>query len=1700
MAIFFRQVGILLWKNFLIQRRKVCVSVFEVLCPLLLVALLMVIRASVPANIKHRAQVDQAQKLNKDRFYISSSRKTLIYTPNDSLVDDIVNSVANSINDDISATKYEAYGFKSEADLLKYYRNNTRSVELAIVFDDITNETTALPKHVQYALRPKSGYSSWNTGSTSPFIDSGRGVNSYTTYVDDFVFYQRYVDEAIIKSWVPTANLTDYDYSVKKMPHPASEVDYTIEIFQIMFPSILCFSFIISVFITSKNIIYEKERNLKESMKMMGLKSSANWTAWFLTTFIYLLVAVILYTIAMAIPLGKNGPVLAHTDLSVIFVFLLCYVISIISFCFLVSVFFDRANVGAAVTGILFFLSFVPVYALTGQYETMSRSAKLGACILSNTAMGLGAYTIRYYEQTGEGVQWSNMASPAVLQDNFCMLDAILMLLGDSVIYLIIMWYFENVRPGKNGIPKPFHFPFMKSYWCGTSPVKFRSNEQTSNSQIYFEKDPSGCQAGIVIHDLSKEFKSRGGKKNLAVDKMNLSMYQGQITVLLGHNGAGKTTTMSMLTGFIPPTSGKATVNGHDIRTDIDGVRESLGLCPQHNILFDTLTVDEHLEFFLLLKGGNRATVNQEIQAMAQEVGLETKRNTRSENLSGGQKRKLSVGIALIGGSQTVILDEPTSGMDPASRRQTWDILQRNRSTRTILLTTHFMDEADLLGDRIAIMADGKVRCCGGSHFLKQLYGSGYHLVIVKSETCDVSAVTELVQTHIPLATLESEISAEISYLLPNEASPKFSTLFRDIEIQKNQLGINSFGTTATTMEEVFLKVGEQVDDDESNGSIDKVKPYMFQNSGFSNSQLTKNTSATYIQIQDEDILAFNKGFSKVEGLKLELYRFYGMFIKKAIHTWRNKLVTVFQFLIPVLLTILALAVSNITPSYSYQQDTEPSLTLDLKPFANPISVYGESNSSTRTAELVNKYLGLFSTGETTKHLTDQQAQNFTSFFLNMAMELKPHIYKERMVIGADFSSVSGTSTSIKGFYNGYPYHAAGITVSFMMNALSRLISGDDTVKITTRNHPLPPVTSTDNNFYGYNSRGSNQSNGFLIGFCMMFGMCFLASSLSVFLIKERQVGAKHLQKVSGVGSFIYWLANITWDFINYMMPCLLIIIAFVGFRNVEFRSGSNLAYVFLVLVMYGLAVIPFVYMLQFMFKTPPGGMAAILILSLFSGIISVMVVFNLSMIPDKKTTALALDVIFSAFFPHHNLGLSIINIVNNYNNIEYCSDKPCDGKDNYNSCCLDTCGTYCKQYQSNYLSLNRPGIGMYILFMAIQSVFFSTITLCIEGQIPQRIWYSIRPIQEGMEPGVVIPGGQQKDSDVASEAERVQNMDMGQQTDSFILNDLYKRYGNFVAVDHISVGIPDKECFGLLGQNGAGKTTTFKMLTGDVMVTSGNAYLKSNDIKSSIQKVQENMGYCPQFDALIDHMTGVETLYMYGRLKGIPETQLKGVVNSLIDILMLSEHANKLTRAYSGGNKRKLSTAIALIGDPGFILLDEPSTGVDPKARRQLWNVLSKVRASGKTLILTSHSMEECDALCTRVAIMVNGSFKCLGSPQHLKNKFGQGYTLICRMKTNEDDGLTTPIGPLVQFIQQNFPSAIVFDDHQGYAHFQIPDNNIPLAGVFDVMEESKGVYSVEDYSVHQTTLEQVFLAFAGRQIPPREDNTSFCNRICCC
>lgn len=201
-----------------------------------------------------------------------------------------------------------------------------------------------------------------------------------------------------------------------------------------------------------------------------------------------------------------------------------------------------------------------------------------------------------------------------------------------------------------------------------------------------------------------------------------------------------------------------------------------------------------------------------------------------------------------------------------------------------------------------------------------------------------------------------------------------------------------------------------------------------------------------------------------------------------------------------------------------------------------------------------------------------------------------------------------------------------------------------------------------------------------------------------------------------------------------------------------------------------------------------------------------------------------------------------------------------------------------------------------------------------------------------------------------------------------------------------------------MLGVNGAGKSTTFKSLTHDIVPTTGKIFVGGYNIQTQFSQARKLIGYCPQKDAIFNLMTVEEHIWFYARLRGIPSAKQDEIVKRTIKELNLSEYHDKLAGTLSGGNKRKLSVAIATIGDPPIILLDEPSAGMDPEARRFMWQVVAKISQRDKksAVILTTHSMEEAEALSTKMGIMVRGGiFRCFGSSQHIKNKYGTGFEI---------------------------------------------------------------------------------------------------------
>lgn len=336
---------------------------------------------------------------------------------------------------------------------------------------------------------------------------------------------------------------------------------------------------------------------------------------------------------------------------------------------------------------------------------------------------------------------------------------------------------------------------------------------------------------------------------------------------------------------------------------------------------------------------------------------------------------------------------------------------------------------------------------------------------------------------------------------------------------------------------------------------------------------------------------------------------------------------------------------------------------------------------------------------------------------------------------------------------------------------------------------------------------------------------------------------------------------------------------------------------------------------------------------------------------------------------------------------------------------------------------------GYEIVYLAVECPVFFLLTLAIEwvrtGEVTvfSRVGLALSHMQHSLQRcvgrGTSRLHAQEEcesldpedDEDVAKEAKRIARTHetltvsngAAAEGDVVQLFALQKTYPNGKkAVADLSFGLTRGECFGFLGINGAGKTTTMKILTGDILPPAGAAKLNGYDICTQLAKVRRCVGYCPQFDALVELLTMREHLELYGRLKGFTSVALRDEVNCLLRELQLTTFEGKLAGSLSGDNKRKLSVAITMLGSPALLFLDEPSTGMDPHARRFLWDVILRVSVQSKqtTVMLTTHSMGECEALCSKFGIMVGGRLRCFGSIPHLKARFGDGFLLECKLQ----------------------------------------------------------------------------------------------------
>ena len=1104
-------------------------------------------------------------------------------------------------------------------------------------------------------------------------------------------------------------------------------------------------------------------------------------------------------------------------------------------------------------------------------------------------------------------------------------------------------------------------------------------------------KDKTKPDDFLFVSNIVKTF----GDGKVAVNHVSIKFYKDEIFALLGHNGAGKTTLISMLTGLYEATEGSAYYDGNDIldSNNMDEFRSKLGICPQHDVLFNELTIREHLEMFCIFKGYTSDNIEEEINKVLHDFELDNIQDITAENLSAGQRRKLSIAIALIGGSKIIFLDEPSSGMDITSRRNLWDILKRQTEQKIIILTTHYMEEASVLGKRIGIINAGKMKCIGTPLFLIERFGKFMNLNITKEEGADNDLIIDFIKQRANNVEYET-LSEEILFRIPKKSEQKnnnnkednieslslqennthsnsnnendnldLTKFFEDLDNNLTNLGIKTYSASMPTLEDVFLNVAAE----DSKLENKKLREKMAKNE-LKNDKILFETNFT------EDYTRKSKFCSDLKAC----------FSRRFILTSRDIKGFLMEILCPILLVLVGLIVSQV----DLLGDSEAQI-LDINSIGKQIILYGKgdnninldkyhfNNMENITCENINELTGL----------NDKELiKNFVEEFYNRAKDKEDSIDHEVDMTEKNYVGFFGAFLLLKESNTLHHYHLVEVLNTrvshsvplFSTNFLAKIISENSNYKneleIKFKNYPMPLTAEL--------SQARDQTGNSLVIFFVAIAFSLIPANFITIIVKEKLNNSKHLMRVSGINIVAYWIINFLYELVKYYFTCgicLLLLWAFDFYKE----------YLYILYLIYGPAMVSMTYILSFLFGSESGAQNGVILLNFLIGALGSTVILALRMLENVRTIAKLIQYIIS-LLPSFCFNFGYSMILNKYMMLM-------------------------TEYDNWYLLKESVILEKFdlllgpILYLALEFFVYIIILIIIESFSYYSSLVSDKRIRTNIKDSLVL-----QEIDLANRKnKRIEIIDENgvhhRKEFSIRIKNLQKYYSNGLcscsqtkAIRNMSFCVEPGECFGLLGLNGAGKTTTFKCITQELAPTHGKIYINGKDMRNHFSELSSIFGYCPQFDAIFEYMTVYENLEFYGKIKGIKSRYLNRVVMAMIEEMSLGEFTNKIAGRLSGGNKRKLTVAISFLCNPPIVLLDEPSTGMDPEARRFMWSVIHKISTKGKkaSVIMTTHSMDEAETLCKRMAIMVNGEFVCLGKANQIKERYGYGYEVEVRIK----------------------------------------------------------------------------------------------------
>ncbi|XP_063149515.1 cholesterol transporter ABCA5-like [Candoia aspera] len=1626
-----RQTRALFYKNCLVKWRTKKSSVQEILLPLFFLFWLILMSMIYP-NKKYD-EVRDSDLYSVDHSSISEF--VVGYTP--------VNNVTRKIMHKMSA-EYFTEGitteeFLTEQEMQEATFRSPRNF-VGVIFKDSMSYQLRFPP-------TKVPVSAVHVESRASCPNPSKICEAETYWRYGFTALQICIDAAIIQLKTNQSVLEELEQTKAVMMGESAilEIDN--------FPRAVILIYLVIAFspfgyYLAIHIVAEKEKKLKEFLMIMGLHDTAFWLSWVLLytslIFVMSLLMSIIATFSSLFPKSSSF---------VIFLLFFLYGISSVFFAFMLTPLFKKSKHVGTVE-FLATLAFGFAGLTIVMLEDFTKSFAWLLSPLCQCTFLIGVAQVMHLEDYEQGTAFSNLTSGP-----YPLIIALLLLALDSMLYLLLAVYLDQVIPGEYGLRRHFFFFLKPSFWLKRTKNYKELYESNFNGSLDFNEviEPISSEfqgkEAIRISSVQKSFLKKGETVE-ALKNLSFDIYEGQITALLGHSGTGKTTLMNILCGLCPPSDGFASIYGYRV-SEIDEMldaRKITGVCQQIDIYFDVLTVQENLSIVASIKGIPPNYVIQEVQKVLLDLDMQPIKDNQAKKLSGGQKRKLSIGIAILGDPKVLLLDEPTAGMDPCSRHTVWNLLRNRKANCVTVFSTHFMDEADILADRKAVISQGMLKCLGSSLFLKTKWGIGYRLSMHIDRYCNTEATASVIRQHIPESSLLQQNEEQLVYALPFKDMDKFSALFADLDTHVH-LGVISYGVSMTTLEDVFLKLEAEAEIDQADFSVfnsEKVEEEM-------DTKSTDELEQSLLMLSEvKSCMVSRKSLWKKQVTTMAKVHFLNL--KREI---KSVAVVFLLFTVFLVIQIFMFVIHHYFKNAVVPIQLSPDLYF------------------LKTNETYHKYK------------TSLLIQNSTGSNIDdLISALRNQNILTEICNGSDYELADFHSTSLNNSgYVSFAPHSAALNV----------FKGDKSYIFTaafnrTMVHSLPVMMNIISNLNLYNSNVTEKihvwSNPFfqeITDTVFTIVLYFEAVLLGVIVTgmpsyfamenaENHKIRAYTQLKISGLYPSAYWCGQALVDIpLFYIILLLMVGSLFVFHHGVYFFPEKFLAVVFC-LIGYVPSVVMFNYIVSFSFNTIQNTK------EFWSFIFSVAalvcsVVIEVAFFMWYYTAAAVLHVCFSIFIPIYPLIGCLISFIKIARKLDNKMEKHSE------RLLISVVAPYLQcviwLFLLRYLEMKCGGRSVR------EDPFFRTPVKLKPWKFPD------------------VPHDENEDDDVTAERLRVKELITCQSCEekpAVLVSCLHKEYdekSDFllgrkikkVATNRVSLCVKKGEILGVLGPNGAGKSTLINILVGEVEPTSGQVLM--GDFSSGDNNEDDSMtfvGYCPQTNPLWPDITIQEHFEIYGAIKGMSESDLKEVIKCIASALDFKEQLQKKIKKLGAGIKRKLCFALSMLGNPHITLLDEPSTGMDPKAKQHMWKAIrAAFKSKERAAILTTHYMEEAEAVCDRVAILVSGKLRCIGTVQHLKSKFGKGYFLEMKLKQVPDIQMKEQ---LQRAILRIFPNGRPQESFNSILSYKIPKEDVySLALSFSKLEEAKHAFNIEEYSFSQATLEQVFVELAKEQ----EEEDSF-------